>query len=468
MEKFIDDNRIHEGHRSRMRQKLLTHGKSIFDTYELLEMLLYHVIPYKDTNPISKRLLYTFGSLDGVLSATAEELKNQNGIGERASQFLRDVGRLSDILGAEILTDPGPDLTSYDAVGEYLTAYFAGMQEKQVVALYLDSSMRLISFKKLYDLEYESGGVKPKAFIDGAVESSAAVIITAHNHPFGPFYPTQGDRATHMAINEALQMVGLVHAEHYIICGEHYAGIGSLSNFTAKLSQMPAVGRFIESRDRTGTARVSSLSTKNKVARIDVENGYNRQDTDYFARLIGYLSDADAYERAELLLKKYRTIENTLTASAKDLSALTNERCAFYLKLLAYVSSRRVTDGYKVGRIYSKAEIADYLKALYIGESVEKIYLIGYDEKGRFIGCEPLGEGTVTSSEVLPRKAVDTAIGMAASRVSLAHNHPFGTTRASSDDLNITKLFEAIFGNCDIKLSDHFILAGQLCDTVEI
>ena len=61
MEKFINDDRIHEGHRGRMRAKLLAHGQNIFDTYELLEMLLYHVIPYKDTNPVAKRLLYAFG-----------------------------------------------------------------------------------------------------------------------------------------------------------------------------------------------------------------------------------------------------------------------------------------------------------------------------------------------------------------------------------------------------------------------
>ena len=67
MENYIDDSRIHEGHRERMRKKLLKHGQDIFDTYELLEMLLYHVIPYKDTNPIAKRLLYAFGSLDGEI-----------------------------------------------------------------------------------------------------------------------------------------------------------------------------------------------------------------------------------------------------------------------------------------------------------------------------------------------------------------------------------------------------------------
>ena len=62
----LPDEKLHVGHRARMRRKFLSYGPRIFDTYELLEMLLYHVIPYKDTNPIAKRLLMEFGSLEGV------------------------------------------------------------------------------------------------------------------------------------------------------------------------------------------------------------------------------------------------------------------------------------------------------------------------------------------------------------------------------------------------------------------
>ena len=60
---YIEDKDIHKGHRARMRSKLESYGPRIFDTYELLEMLLYYVIPYRDTNPIAKRLLAAFGSL---------------------------------------------------------------------------------------------------------------------------------------------------------------------------------------------------------------------------------------------------------------------------------------------------------------------------------------------------------------------------------------------------------------------
>ena len=468
MEKYIDDSRIHEGHRGRMRAKLLSHGQRIFDTYELLEMLLYQVIPYKDTNPIAKRLLYAFGSLEGVMSATADQLVTQNGIGSRTSEFLVDVGRLSDIIGAEILTDAGPDLSSYDSAGMYLANYFKDIAENQVVAIYLDSSMRLISFEKVYDLDYESGGVKAKSFIDGAVRNCAPVIITAHNHPHGPFYPTQGDRATNKAISDALEMSGIVHAQHYIVCGKEYSGIGLLNNFSVKLSQMPALDRFIESKNPGSSVNLSAPLPEDKAAVDSVDNGYNHYDRKYFVKLLSYVSEADAEKRAEHLLSKYHTIENVLTAGAKELSALTDEKCAFFLKLLAYITSRRKTDMYKIGGEYSRAQLADYLKALFLGDSVEKTYLIGFDARGRFLGCELLGEGTVSSSEILPRKALDVSHSLRAKSVSIAHNHPFGVTRASIDDMAVTNHFATLFGNCDIKLIDHFIVAGQLCDTVEI
>lgn len=467
MKDYIDDNRIHEGHRSRMKAKLLTHGQRIFDTYELLEMLLYHTIPYKDTNPVSKRLLCAFGGLDRVLTADREGLICVNGVGERTADFLTDVGNLSNIIGAEILSGDASDFSNYDNVGKYFVDYFSGRQEKEVVALFLDSSMRLLSMKKLYDLDYDSGGVKAKPFIDEAVRNRAAVVISAHNHPFGPFYPTQGDRASNNAISDALMMAGFVHAEHYIISGECYAGIGSLKNFGIRSSQIPALNGFIESKGISGDSpkRVSSLSQRSSGG-DDTASGCNLNDLDYFKGLLGYAVGNSAEGVAELLLFRYRTIENILTASARELTSLAGERCAFYLKLLAYVTSRRRTDGFSFGRVQTSADIAEYLKALFLGESVEKTYLLTYDGAGSITGCHLLGEGTVSSSEILPRKAVETAVSESAVSVAIAHNHPFGTTKASTDDINLTRSFYAIFRNCEIALTEHYIVAGQLCDTV--
>ncbi len=462
MESFIDDSRIHEGHRARMRAKMVAHGNDIFDTYELLEMLLYYVIPYRDTNPVAKNLLYAFGSLDGVLSADTETLTHVNGVGERAADLISLTGMLGDILGAEMLNEGAQVLTDYEAVGKYFVNYFRGVTEKQVAAMYLDSSMRLIDVKTMYNLEYESGGVKAKSFIDEALKNHAAVVITSHNHPYGPFYPTPGDRATNTVINEGLAAAGLIHAEHYIVCGDCFAGIDSLQHFKAKLSQMVALQQFNETREAYGSDRSSA-----QMPLIHAPAVRNLRDGAYFVKLLSLCVGEQAEAVADALLGKYGTIESALTPSVRELTALVGEKAAVFLKLVAYLTSRRRTDLFAFGKSHSSAEIAEYLKALYIGESVEKIYLISFDARDRVIGCDLLGEGTVNASEVLPRKAIETAMMRSSVSVSVAHNHPFGTPDPSIDDLNMTGTLANIFLNCEIALKEHFIIAGQLCDIVE-
>ena len=90
----MSDN-LHKGHRQRMREKLARAGEVAFNTYELLEMLLYSVIPYKDTNPVSQRLFMRFGSLHGIFSASIEELTSVEGVGEATARYIKALGEAS-------------------------------------------------------------------------------------------------------------------------------------------------------------------------------------------------------------------------------------------------------------------------------------------------------------------------------------------------------------------------------------
>ena len=105
-----------------MRRKLEAHGARTFDSYELLEMLLYHAIPYKDTNPVSKKLLERFGSLEGVFDAKREELLSVDGIGDAVADLILSVAEIvNDEIAMEIPTSP---LDDYDAVGELFVRHF--------------------------------------------------------------------------------------------------------------------------------------------------------------------------------------------------------------------------------------------------------------------------------------------------------------------------------------------------------
>ena len=56
----------HDGHRDRMRERILSSGISTLQNHEILEFLLYAFIPRKNTNDIAHALIEKFGTLAGV------------------------------------------------------------------------------------------------------------------------------------------------------------------------------------------------------------------------------------------------------------------------------------------------------------------------------------------------------------------------------------------------------------------
>jgi DNA repair protein RadC len=431
-----------------MRAKLAEHGQRIFDTYELLEMLLYYVIPYKDTNPIAKRLLAEFGSLDGVMSATEEELSAVSGIGERAARFLALVGSLSEIIGGEMLPEDCTALDSYAKIGKFLTDLFGNEEESCVYILLLDNGLKLISAERLYSgYDYDSSAVRSESFVSAAAKSNAAFAITAHNHPHGPCYPTQGDRATDALVSQALGFAGIKHIEHFIVTGDRYIGISK-----TMIMSHPDVDIYSESNVTVASGMPF------------VQNRDERRAL--LSEIIAFSTKENASELADALFAKYYTIENLLGTDLYSLSAEIGESAALQLKLCAYICSRRKTDLLNFGTEISDADAVEYFKALYIGVSVETVYAMLFDNRGRVQKCELIGEGTVNASEILPKKILHTALRSGAVEVVVAHNHPSGVCEPSDEDLGFTAMLAEVLDYAKIKLRFHAVVAGQTAEIV--
>ena len=64
-----------QGHRGRMRARLLANGPDGLADYELVEMLLFLSIPRRDTKPLAKALINRFGAMHDLLAAPEAELR---------------------------------------------------------------------------------------------------------------------------------------------------------------------------------------------------------------------------------------------------------------------------------------------------------------------------------------------------------------------------------------------------------
>ena len=236
---------IHVGHRQRMREKLKKHSERTLETYELLEMLLYHVLPQGDTHPIAKRLLFEFGSVDGVFRADKESLMRVDG--PAAAEFILGVG---GFIGC--INDSAPcqriKLDDFAATGEYVLKLLENAGENAVVMILLDSRLDLIDSSVIYNKVFASAGVKPDKFMNYAIERRASVAITAHTQKRYGLFPLVGDRESCKMITEALSGAGILHLEHYIVSGGRFAGSMDASRFV--FNQTAEIERFVESRKR--------------------------------------------------------------------------------------------------------------------------------------------------------------------------------------------------------------------------
>ncbi len=459
-EKFIADKNIHDGHRSRMRAKFLGYGADIFDTYELLEMLLYNVIPYKDTNPIAKRLLFAFNGIDGVFRANKEELMQVDGIGARTAEYLIKAGMLSELIETEPTVRKTP-FDNYGKIGMFFSDYFKSIDQYKISLLLLDNNMLPISVTDLFNTDFKYGTVLPCKFLTEAIRESASVAVIAHTHPFSLPSPCPGDISTNHLIQDALSSIGVNLIEHYIISGSKYYGFMEHPPMT--LSAENGVDRFIKSKEDALSAATPYIPKNDFCLSGTTEGSY---EVRLAATVLEPLLAEKSLPLAHALYIKYFSFERALAAPIECLTPILGERAAFYIKLLAKITSRRKTDKLEFGQAHTEAEITDFLKAKFLGESVEKLYLLSLDKNRRIISCDLISEGTVNCTNVIPRKILETAIERSASYAVISHNHPRGNVTPSNNDTFLTLKLLNVLLQAKITLLKHYIISGNDCFSV--
>ena len=205
-----NDTNVFKGHRERMRRKLRAFGTRVFETYELIEMLLFSVIPRRNTHPTAKLLLREFTSLDALFSSDKEKLSKIAGIGDECAQFLYDVGSFLNHNEENGQSLNKKFFESYEDKGAFFADYFKSKSTCETVVLLLDSKLAYIDVRKVYSLDLSSGAVQAKPFIDAALQKGATLCAVAHNHPHSSPYPTEGDWESAKALKSAFSEAGLV------------------------------------------------------------------------------------------------------------------------------------------------------------------------------------------------------------------------------------------------------------------
>jgi len=105
--------------------------------------------------------------------------------------------------------------------------------------------------------------------------------------------------------------------------------------------------------------------------------------------------------------------------------------------------------------------VRDYLRLKLAARKEEAFVCIWLDAQHKAIDFDVAFTGTLTQTSVYPREIVRTALRLNAAAVIFAHNHPSGVAQPSQADELLTRNLKEALSLVDIKVLDHFIVAGQ-------
>ena len=211
----------HDGHRDRMRERILKSGLSSLQDHEILEYLLFAFIPRKNTNDIAHALISKFGSFAGVLNADEQALQEVDGMTRNAAIFLAslpDVFRvyLKDVDKKKL------SLSGRGVIRRYLGAELYGKQVEQVVAVALDSKDQFIAQEVVASGDGASVNVSVRDIVNFAIKHKAVNVVLAHNHPSGQTSPSQADVDLTADAYATLESIGVNLEDHLIFSGADY------------------------------------------------------------------------------------------------------------------------------------------------------------------------------------------------------------------------------------------------------
>jgi DNA repair protein RadC len=215
------------GHRERLKARFREAGPDTLQDYELLELILFQVIPRKDTKPLAKALLARFRSFSGVLAAPEAQLLEVDGVGEAVALHFKVLQATAKRYAHDRIVD-NPLLDSWSAVVDYCRAAMAFEAIEQFRILFLDRKNRLISDEIQQQGTVDHTPVYPREVVKRALELSATAIIMVHNHPSGDPTPSRADIEMTKQVVDVAKPLGIAVHDHLIVGKGGHASLRGL------------------------------------------------------------------------------------------------------------------------------------------------------------------------------------------------------------------------------------------------
>ncbi|MDR0461919.1 MAG: hypothetical protein LBG88_01125 [Christensenellaceae bacterium] len=213
------DKQIHDGRREKLRTTFQKYGLETFNETQVLEFALGMTVPRVDTNPTAHRLMNIFGSLDGVISAHPDKLRDVGGVGPQSANFLHFLKQfVTYMMGIERKSEK---ITSPTDAVELLRRLMKTYPVEHFIMVCVDKGGAVLLHDKVRG-NIDKVDINLREVTDMALRVSTSGVVFAHNHLNGKTDPSDADMRLTRSLVNILTPLGVNIIDHIIFAGEKY------------------------------------------------------------------------------------------------------------------------------------------------------------------------------------------------------------------------------------------------------
>lgn len=459
MEKEVN---IHAHHRSRLRKRFITEGHLSFEEHNMLELILFYGIPYKDTNPVAHRLIKRFGSIENVLKASTENLTEISNVGSYTADFLHCLDLLGDALiySSQKRQPATPSYKTIDEMGKYLSSLAEKENAPSTFIVFLNNSFQISGIRKLLDCASGIHLLKTEVLISEFINARASMAIIVQHKYGSVVIPDFEDIYSAIKLKQDLEISELKLLEYFVVTKDDYSPVFQKSNGLVSSSYLSSALR-VSSSDG-----YSEASAKREIASClpdECTPVSDASESELLTSLLRFASRKRAEELSLALLNKFGSLPKVLCADIEHLCEVEgiNEAIATLIRLVSatkqYINEKTPP---KSLLLCEKERIISFLSKFYLGENSENVLLLFFDKNQKFIDFKRISKGSSNSVFISARNFLETSVRYKAKYVVMAHNHPDGMAIASISDEEATNAIRQSLSKAGIELFAHYIIAN--------
>ena len=171
-----------------------------------------------------------------------------------------------------------------------------------------------------------------------------------------------------------------------------------------------------------------------------------------------------AVDLARDLLTQFGSLNGIFAATEHELSQVHGIGTSKYVQLQAIfeMSRRALSEQLQQRDVFKSPQAVRNYLVLKLGNLTKEVFLVLFlDTQNRLLASEEMFSGSLKETSVYPREVVKRALHHNAASVIFAHNHPSGITQQSQADELLTKQLKQALALIDVRVLDHFIVAGN-------